>query len=142
MIYQLLGVLLVIAIDVIFEYGEIKRNIIPNHIVNSILRVLLVAGIMYNPNPTSWILHCVDLIPVYSFLFETSLNILRGERISYIGIPDQRSLWNIILSYKGQYSLINQIQLKTIGEGPSFWFKAILFIFCFTLALFNFNPYF
>lgn len=142
MMYQVIGVLIIIAIDVILEYKQIKRNIVPNHVVNSILRVVIVGSIMYNSDLTSWILHCLDLIPVYSFLFETSLNLLRGERVSYIGIPDQRSLWNIILSYKGQYSLINQIQLKTIGEGPSFWFKAILFIFCFTLALFNFNPYF
>lgn len=142
MLYQIIGLVVVLGFDLIYNYHSIKDKVIPNHIGSSITRVILLGSLMVDSSISSWIGHCLVIIPIYSFLFDVILNSLRGERISYIGIPDNRSIWNLLLAYDGSFSLLNQLQLKTIGEVPAFWFKTILFIFCSILFLHNFNPYF
>lgn len=141
MIYQLIAVLLVIIADLAINFYTIKQDHTINHLIAGLSRVIVVGSIMYNPDRTAWIVQAGILIIPYSLLFETGLNLYRGERISYIGIPLQKSLWNIVLSYRGQFSIINQVQLK-LGESPIFWFKVIASIFCILLAVHDFNPYY
>lgn len=118
----------VILLDVAFNSYLIYNKHTPNHILNSLIRVIIAILIASIFREVNILIHLVVYFPIYWFCFDYLLNIARKERITYLGVEDQRDFWTIVKreGFRGKISLLDQLQLKTIHEFPAFFFKLIL----------------
>ena len=106
--------LVFLLISILFDWWTIQCGIQitkKGHLVRWYIRAITAAIFMYFDH--NWPLYI--LIPTYSisfwFLFDTTLNILRGKNLWYLG-----SNW------------LDKLQKKYPNEFVWFWFKGIAFI--------------
>jgi hypothetical protein len=106
-----------------------------------LIRAILAVVIVYNPDGVEWFLRALALVPLYWFVFDYGLNKARGKRLMYLGDESLISIKDMIRHYDGTFSLLDQLQLKSLGEFTWFVFKGILALFSIINMLYNYNPY-
>lgn len=123
----LLLLALVLTVDLLINwYLENKRNIRPNHFINWGIRAALGALIAYHDkgSDVNWLLKGLSYIPIYWWVFDYGLNLLRGKPLMYLGD-----------------SVMDKLEVKYLqGWYPAFCMKSIIFIFCMLLVIFNYDP--
>lgn len=139
---HLILISIVIIIDIMYNWHLIEtKHKEPNHYLLWLTRAMIAIAIVYNPDKLEWVLRALALVPLYWFVFDYGLNKARGKRLMYLGDESLISLKDMIRHYDGSFSLLDQIQLKTLGEYPWFIFKGILALFSIINMLYNYDPY-
>lgn len=141
-IVHLVLIAIVLTVDIVYNYRLIeKKKKTPNHYLLWLIRAIIAIVIVYNPDGLEWFLRALALVPLYWFVFDYGLNKARGKRLMYLGDESLISIKDMIRHYDGSFSLLDQIQLKSLGEFPWFIFKGILALFSIINMLYNYNPY-
>jgi len=144
-IVHLVSIVFVIAIDIVFNTWYIGKGLTPNHLVLWLLRAIIAIFVVsYGAsNNGEWFWRIVNVIPLYWFCFDYGLNKARGKYLTYLGIIESKSLLELVRDdfFRGRISILDQFQLKTLGEYPWFVFKGLLALFSLINMLFSYNPY-
>jgi len=141
---QLTCILVVITVDLLFNFIYIEEEgKIPNHKLLWIVRAIMGMTIVYDRDYVTWFYHSLNLVPIYWFLFDWLLSVIRGKKFYYIGELDSRSLYQIFKEelFRGRISVLDQIQLRLLPSFVWFCFKGILAIFSVTMLLYNYVIY-
>ena len=138
-------ILVYVAIDIIGNSIYIKKVGEPNHKILWFIRIIIILLVTHYgaSNVSEWFWRTINAGILFWFCFDYGLNIARGKNLSYIGIEIKAPMLEIIRDnfWRGKVSLLDQLQLKTLGEYPWFVFKGIAAIFCLINMLFSYNPY-
>jgi hypothetical protein len=115
-------ILLYILIELLRnEYIIVGKDRSPNHGINVLLRGIPIIALyfytsgwnLFTPDWPTFGRYVFTFVAYFWFLFDSILNIVRNESyIAHLGT-----------------SPIDLFQKNTLGEGPWFWLKSILFIF-------------